>query len=470
MRLVLSLVLLLASVLAAAAPAAARAPRIVGGSAVAIEDAPYQVAVVVSLGTRGSIRCGGAILGSTQVATAAHCLLDPDSGLPVAAASVQVRAGSAQINDPTSAQQRRTASAYRPHPDYDGLYADAALITLSTPLELSGPRARAIALTDASDAADSEPGDLATVSGWGTTSSGGSPSPVLLAVEVPLVSDAACAGAYGMFRAASLVCAGDLADGGEDSCQGDSGGPLVVRSGGVPKLVGIVSTGVGCGLRQCPGIYTEVLDAPVRSFLAGEPLTPGDGRLAGEGIRAPVCADIEGGSPAPPPAPAPVPTAPVPGPLPAAPPAPAPAPAPVPAPPAAPAPLLPAGPALAPRPEPADRTRPAVAVRAPRCARGRCTYEARVTDAGVSAGVRSVRATFSSRVVVRCFAGRGVCARTVRRRVTVARRGAGAWRLVVRGVPAGRHTIRVVARDGAGLSSSAATRVSRTRARSARAR
>jgi hypothetical protein len=313
------------------------------------------------------------------------------------------------------------------------------------------------------------PGQPATVSGWGTTYAGGPPSPVLRAVDVPLVSDAACAAAYGPFRAASLLCAGDLVDGGEDSCQGDSGGPLVVRSFGAPKLVGIVSGGAGCADPDCPGVYTEVLDAPVRSFLAGAPVAAGDLRLAGAGVRRPSCTTTDDDGPSRPPAPGPLP-APVgrppapsapagtPGPAPAAAPAPASAPVVAPVVPAA-----PAAPAPAVARPPIDTRRPVVRIASPRCSRGRCTYTVRVTDPGISAGVRRVTATFTSSVTRRCATRRGICPRAVRRAVSITRRPGGSWTLVVRGVPVGRHTLRVVARDGAGLSSTA-TRRSRTSA------
>merc|ERR1712077_54581 len=70
-------------------------------------------------------------------------------------------------------------------------------------------------------------GTTCTVSGWGTTSSGGSLASVLMKVDVPVVSDDDCRDAYGQSDIAdSMICAG-LDEGGKDSCQGDSGGPFM---------------------------------------------------------------------------------------------------------------------------------------------------------------------------------------------------------------------------------------------------
>lgn len=53
------------------------------------------------------------------------------------------------------------------------------------------------------------------------------------------------------------LCAG-LPSGAVDACNGDSGGPLVAELGGTRRLIGIVSSGLGCALPEYPGIYTQV--------------------------------------------------------------------------------------------------------------------------------------------------------------------------------------------------------------------
>jgi hypothetical protein len=104
-----------------------------------------------------------------------------------------------------------------------------------------------------------EPGDLATVTGWGATSEGGTVAAILQEVKVPLVSNAACGAAVESAPiTGNMLCAGYL-EGGKDSCQGDSGGPLVVpdENGGW-KLAGLVSFGFGCAQPDEYGVYARV--------------------------------------------------------------------------------------------------------------------------------------------------------------------------------------------------------------------
>merc|ERR1712154_300889 len=79
---------------------------------------------------------------------------------------------------------------------------------------------------------------LATVSGWGTLSSGGNQPTVLNEVDVTVKTNAECQSAYGASAITdNMICA---ADAGKDSCQGDSGGPLVAPSdNGRYELIGV---------------------------------------------------------------------------------------------------------------------------------------------------------------------------------------------------------------------------------------
>ncbi|RLO09063.1 hypothetical protein DYB28_005853 [Aphanomyces astaci] len=105
------------------------------------------------------------------------------------------------------------------------------------------------------------------VRGWGTTASEGAPSKVLLEVGVDVVNQEQCAewlkdGSDFVVKA-SMLCAGGKE--GESPCQGDVGGPMTVESNGSAKLVGVVSWGVECAVKNKPGVYSRISTA--RDFI-----------------------------------------------------------------------------------------------------------------------------------------------------------------------------------------------------------
>ncbi|HEV2782696.1 MAG TPA: serine protease [Actinophytocola sp.] len=212
--------------------------RIVGGSRVSTAQYPYMVYLAKPDGFQF---CGGTLVGSHKVVTAAHCVV----GLTPAALRV-VAGRDDKTRDDTGVVVRVTQLWV--HPAYVDVRsgADIAVLTL----------ARRLRFRPAAVATGPElyrPGTPSTVLGWGRTSEGGPTSDHLLGATVPVVADADCARAYRDFAADAMVCAGYV-HGGVDTCQGDSGGPMIIRG----ALVGIASWGDGCARPGKFGVYTRV--------------------------------------------------------------------------------------------------------------------------------------------------------------------------------------------------------------------
>ncbi|HAJ38509.1 MAG TPA: hypothetical protein DCL15_22815 [Chloroflexi bacterium] len=240
-----------------AAPSVVGAPRqglIVGGEPAAVGELPWQVAV-----HPGPYLCGGTLIASQWVVTAAHCVID-DTGAVMAPGDIEVVAGEYNRSQNDGTEQQRNVTAVYVHPDYDPFGSndsDIALLQLASPVTL-GPSVGVIPLVSSpTHDALVAPGVSSLVSGWGATSEGGSTANILQKVRVPIVSNATCNTAYGGGITANMLCAG-LAAGGKDSCQGDSGGPLVVPDGAGWRLAGVVSFGNGCARPNYYGVYTRI--------------------------------------------------------------------------------------------------------------------------------------------------------------------------------------------------------------------
>jgi secreted trypsin-like serine protease len=221
--------------------------KVVGGQPAAEGQYPWLVAV----GDAGSGDpydrwfCGGSVIAEDVVLTAAHCVdevADPED--------LVVFSGSVDLES-------------------DDL-VETAVTDLHIAHDYNEPvdTANDWALLHLDDALDVEPVDLGTepeefdvleTAGWGETGSG-YPA-VANWVEVPFVSDDDCEAAYpGWVDPQTMLCAGDLENGGVDSCAGDSGGPLMAATDEGLVQVGIVSWGDGCAEPGSPGVYAEVAD------------------------------------------------------------------------------------------------------------------------------------------------------------------------------------------------------------------
>ncbi|MBS4013114.1 MAG: trypsin-like serine protease [Bacteroidetes bacterium] len=229
--------------------------RIVGGTTASITDFPWQVAIMTSSNAQF---CGGTVISEYWILTAAHCL--------GSYSNIKIRAGVTNKTH-TTGQDRVVAQEIK-HPQYVASTHrnDIALLRLSTPLDLSGANVKAIPIVTAAHASAGiqDPGVIATITGWGATSEGGSASNTLLKASVPIVSNAQAMspGYYTTGQVTDdMICAGNLTQGGVDACQGDSGGPFVVPAADSPvgyRLAGATSWGIGCARPYYPGIYARV--------------------------------------------------------------------------------------------------------------------------------------------------------------------------------------------------------------------
>ncbi len=254
--------LLLAPALAAATLALTASPSlaIVGGHDAAA--GAYPSIAEVHLGK--SFLCTGTLIAPSWVLTAGHCgsitgaAVATPAGWPAPLIDVYIGSNKAGQGTPATVSQAIVEPSYLNTSGYD--------VTL---LKLAGPSS-ATPTRIANDGALWAPGTLETIAGWGTTSEGGDTPDTLQEAQVPVTTDAYCAGAYSDFDAATMLCAG-FPQGGVDTCQGDSGGPLFARdAAGALKVVGATSFGEGCARAGKPGVYARVADTALRNWIASE--------------------------------------------------------------------------------------------------------------------------------------------------------------------------------------------------------
>lgn len=221
--------------------------KIVGGVPAVKGELPFQVSLQSS---SGSHFCGGSLIKTNWVLTAAHCVQG--------SSAMKIVVGLHDQSDKTGTE---TFSAKKviAHPQFNRstLDYDYALIQLS-----GDSKFRTIDLNRIEiEVPKNDDQFMVWTSGWGTTSEGSYTLPKILnKVEVPLVSAEDCnaASAYGGDITDRMICAG-YKQGGKDSCQGDSGGPLFTReTSGDFSLVGVVSWGEGCARPNKFGVYSKV--------------------------------------------------------------------------------------------------------------------------------------------------------------------------------------------------------------------
>jgi len=220
---------------------------IVGGEETSEHEHPWQVGLVSRNGQ--DPWCGGTLISSTHVLTAAHCF-DGGSTAP----DVRVLLGEHNVADREF--NRVDVAEIINHPNYDThtVDNDYAILRLAKPVSFT-KKVSPACLPD--DFTSTYEGTLATTTGWGSLGNGEPYPNVLQEVDVTVMTNAKCQSAYqGGTITKNMLCASAP---GKDSCQGDSGGPLITPENGRQALIGIVSWGWGCAA-QWPGVYARVTE------------------------------------------------------------------------------------------------------------------------------------------------------------------------------------------------------------------
>lgn len=220
--------------------------EIVGGQDATPHEFPFQASIQYKSGEHF---CGGSLIRSNWVLTAAHCLDIPKERM-------QVVMGLHDRTKTTEAETFEVADIIIHNKYSSALEFDIALIELKghskqTPITLNETELRISPVKQT----------MVWVAGWGMLRGGGFKLPnILQKVEVPLVSQDECNAplSYDGDIKDHMICAG-FKQGGKDSCQCDSGGPLFMKSEtGEFNLVGVVSYGDGCAKPNKYGVYTKV--------------------------------------------------------------------------------------------------------------------------------------------------------------------------------------------------------------------
>uniref|UniRef100_A0A7M4FKZ5 Chymotrypsin-like elastase family member 2A n=1 Tax=Crocodylus porosus TaxID=8502 RepID=A0A7M4FKZ5_CROPO len=227
------------------------ASRVVGGENAKPHSWPWQVSLQIIEPGRQIHVCGGTLIATNWVLTAAHCINRNRKYL------VYLGKHNLKKNEPGSLGIKPEKIIVKEDWDPTRVRNDLALIKLSQRVRPNN-KIQPACLPPAGSILPNR--FFCFITGWGRLSTGGPLPEVLQEARMPIVDYATCSRPnwWGSIVKTTMVCAGG--DGNVSGCNGDSGGPLICRPGRVWQVHGITSfvSSQGCNIFQKPTVFTRV--------------------------------------------------------------------------------------------------------------------------------------------------------------------------------------------------------------------